>query len=42
MFQVFDWSLLSKMTVGGTYNTNTAYEELTMGGLSVVYPCQSP
>ena len=36
MFQVFDWSLLQKMTVGGTYNTNTAYEEMTIGGLSAV------
>lgn len=36
MFQVFDWALLAKMTVGGTYNTNTAYEEMTLGGLSTV------
>ena len=32
--QVFNWALLEKMTVGGKYNTNSAYEELTFGGLS--------
>lgn len=36
MFQVFDWALLAAMTVGGTYNTNMAYEELTIGGKSDV------
>lgn len=36
MWQVFDWALLAKMTVGGTYNTATGYEELTIGGLSAV------
>lgn len=38
--QVFNWSLLEKMTVGGTRNVNTntstGYEELTMGGTSTV------
>lgn len=38
--QVFDWALLTKMVVGGTYgvntNTSTGYEELTIGGLSSV------
>ena len=38
--QVFNWSLLEKMTVGGTRNVNTntstGYEELTMGGVSTV------
>jgi hypothetical protein len=38
--QVFNWDLLSKMTVGGTKNVNTntstGYEELTIGGLSTV------
>jgi hypothetical protein len=32
--QVFNWALLEKMTVGGKWNTNSAYEELTFGGLS--------
>jgi hypothetical protein len=38
--QVFNWALLEKMTVGGKFNTNSAYEELTFGGLSDVatYP----
>jgi hypothetical protein len=40
MFQVFDWSLLYAMTVGGTFNSNTSttsgYEELTIGGLSAI------
>lgn len=37
--QVFNWNLLSKMTVGGTLATATgtaAYEELKMGGVSTV------
>jgi hypothetical protein len=38
--QVFNWSLLEKMSVGGTKNVNTntstGYEELTMGGLSTI------
>lgn len=38
--QVFDWSILAKMTVGGTKNTNTSttsgYEELTIGGISTI------
>lgn len=34
--QVFNWALLEKMTVGGKFNTNSAYEELTFGGLSTV------
>lgn len=34
--QVFNWALLEKMTVGGKFNTNSAYEELTFGGLSDV------
>jgi len=38
--QVFNWSLLEKMTVGGTKNvdtnTSTGYEELTFGGLSTI------
>lgn len=38
--QVFNWSLLEKMTVGGTKsvdtNTSTGYEQLTMGGLSTI------
>jgi len=41
--QVFNWSLLEKMTVGGTLATATgtaAYEELKMGGISTIatYP----
>jgi hypothetical protein len=36
LFQVFDWDLLAKMTVGGTRNTTTTYEELTIGGKSSV------
>lgn len=38
--QVFNWSLLERMTVGGTRNVNTStttgYEELTFGGKSTV------
>lgn len=38
--QVFNWSILAKMTVGGTKNintnTSTGYEELTIGGLSSI------
>ncbi len=38
--QVFNWSLLERMTVGGTRsvdtNTSTGYEQLTMGGLSTI------
>ena len=38
--QVFNWALLEKMTVGGKWNTNSAYEELTFGGFSNIttYP----
>ena len=42
--QVFDWSILAKMTVGGTRTSNTSttsgYDQLTMGGLSSIstYP----
>ena len=34
--QVFNWAILEKMTVGGKYNTNSAYEELTFGGVSEI------
>lgn len=38
--QVFDWSVLEKMTVGGTKSSNTSttsgYDSLTIGGLSDV------
>lgn len=38
--QVFNWSLLERMTVGGTRNVNTntstGYEELTFGGKSSI------
>lgn len=38
--QVFNWSLLASMTVGGTRNVNTntstGYEELTIGGQSTI------
>ena len=40
LLQIFDWSILNKLTVGGTKNTNTSttsgYEEETIGGLSTV------